>query len=728
MALRHGLVILVFLAIGCRSDRVCRSSSEGGDSGPKGTADGGAEDVPVAEDGAGDSAVLFDFSGLDVGILNAPVLPAGLDAATSRAAKLLKTLSLDQKGQLVHGVIGPYVGNVAGVAGLPALTLQDGPAGVARFTGVTAFPAPITLAATWDRDLVRRWGAAMGAQMRGKGVMIQLAPMMNLARSPAAGRNFEGFGEDPFLSAELAAADVVGIQSQRVVATAKHYVGNEQETNRDSGDSQIDERTLHEVYYAPFEAAVNAGVGAVMGSYNRLNGRYACENPTSLADLKVGMGFTGWVMTDWGASTSTVGGANAGLDMVMPDDRYFGSELVSAVSAGTVSQARLDDMVSRILSTLLRVGVFDDPPSGAPSSDVASSSALAKEAAMAGITLLKNAGAALPLDATIKSIAVIGVAGGNAPASGGGGSAEVTASEVVSPFSAIQAQASKSVTVTYSPGTPATQDQAVAAAAAADAAIVFQNVASTEGYDRTSLALASNGDALIAAVAAVNPRTIVVLNVPGAVLMPWLDLVSAVLVDWYPGEQNGNAIAPILFGTANPMGKLPVTFPRNATDLPQVSEGSEVPYSEGLAIGYRGLDARGIEPLFPFGQGLSYTTFKYSDLHVRAGAAPGSLAVEFTLQNAGSLDGSEVAQLYLSFPAAAGEPPLLLRGFERVSLPTGGTRMVTIELGPRHLSCWNVAAHARYVPSGTYGIAVGGASRDLPLQTSVQIVGFGPQN
>jgi beta-glucosidase len=415
--------------------------------------------------------------------------------------------------------------------------------------------------------------------------------------------------------------------------------------------------------------------------------------------------------------------------MEMPAGDYFGSQLGAAISAGIVSQVRLDDMVTRLLGALVRVGVFDDPPTGNPSSVVTSAEhdALAKEAATAGITLLRNNRAALPIDANVRSIAVLGSAGGDSPLSVGGGSAQVNTRFVVSPFTAIQEQAPSSVSVTYARGDGGNQDQAVAAAAAADAAVVFAAAGSSEGYDRDSLALSPDVDALITAVAAVNPRTIVVLHTPGAVLMPWLDRVGAVLVAWFPGEQNGNAIAPILLGTANPSGKLPVSFPRSASDLPPVSGEMAVPYSEGLAIGYRALDAHGITPLFPFGHGLSYTTFAYSDLTLRAGAAPGSIEVAFTLRNTGARAGSEVAQLYLGFPDVAGEPPRLLRGFEHVALAAGENRRVTITLGPRQLSCWNPIVHARYVPSGTFTIAVGGSSRDLPLQTSLQVVGFGPQ-
>jgi beta-glucosidase len=681
-------------------------------------------------DAAAPPLASFDWSGLDLAILNPTTVPAGLEAAVTRATQLRDSMTLDQKLQLVRGVKGAFVGNVAEVASLPALTLQDGPAGVAQLTDVTAFPAPITVAATWDRDLVKRWGAAMAAEERGKGVMVQLGPMMNLARSPAAGRNFEGFGEDPFLSAELAAADVVGIQSQKVVATAKHFIANEQETNRTTSDSQIDERTLHEIYYAPFEAAVNAGAGSVMCSYNRVGGIYACENPATLGDLKSGMGFSGWVMSDWGATHSTVASANAGLDMEMPDGTYFGSALADAVAAGDVAPARVDDMVGRILTSLFRVGALDDPPTGTPSSVVTSAehSALAREAAAAGITLLRNRDGALPLDAAVKSIAVIGSAGGDAPYSDGGGSAYVTPRKVVSPLSALQAQAGSTMTVTYARGDGKDGDPAlaVATAAAADAAIVFAAVDSTEGADRGSLALPADTDALIAAVAAANPRTIVVLHVPGAVLMPWLDQVRAVLVAFYPGEENGNAIAPILLGAANPSGKLPVTFPRAATDLPGVSTDLAVPYREGLAIGYRVLDAKKLEPLFPFGYGLSYTTFAFADLAVRAGALPGSIAVDFTVSNTGSRAGVEVAQLYLGFPASAGEPPWVLRGFTRIALAAGDSSKGTIELTPSQLTCWSVTAHARYVPSGTYRIAVGSSSRALALQASVQVQGLGP--
>lgn len=707
-------------ATGGSPSLVNSDASAGGD-----THVGGATGTPpsdAATDSGGEQPWTgpLDLSAVDATQLTTPVVQ-GLNDAQARARSIVTDLTQDDKLTLVQGVSGAYVGNVPAVAGVPALTLQDGPAGVARFTGVTAFPAPITLAASWDRDLVQRWGTAMAAEERGKGVMIQLGPMMNMVRSPLAGRNFESFGEDPYLAAELAARDVQGIQSQKVVATAKHYVGNEQETNRVGSDSEVDERTLHEIYYAPFEASVAVGAGAVMCSFNRLNTIFACENPTSLSDLKTQMGFSGWVMSDWGATQSTVDAANAGLDMEMPVGAYF-AQLGSAIANGSVQQQRLDDMVTRIFTSLIRVGVLDDPPGGLPSTNVTSPehTQLALEAASAGITLLKNDQFALPLGTDVKSIVVVGSAGSTSPYSLGGGSAFVTGDYVASPLTALQNLAGSGVSINFNDGTDL--DATRSAAGAADAAIVFASVNSSEGVDRTSLALDFGMDDVIAAVAAVNARTVVVLDVPSAVLMPWLDSVRAVLVAWYPGQENGNAIAPVLLGTVNPSGKLPVTFPASIDDLPRTSSASIVSYDEQLAIGYRLLDANGQQPLFPFGFGLSYTHYQYSDLAL-APDTSGSLQVSFSLENTGGRAGTETAEVYLGFPAAAGEPPKVLRGFQRVTLAAAEQTRVTIELPPVAFSYWNTTVHARTIASGRYQVFVGGSSSALTLQSAFDVVG-----
>ena len=676
--------------------------------------DGGA---PAAGSGnVGEPLAVLDLSGLDRSALGYPA-PAGVAEARARADEIVAGLSLNQKVTLLQGSGVGVVGGTLAAGPVPALGFNDGPGGVSNLTGVTAFPAPITLAASWDRELVERWAKAMGAEQRAKGVAVQLGPMMNFTRVPQAGRNFESFGEDPYLAAELAFVDVRGIQSNKVVATAKHFVGNEQETNRQTQNSQIDERTLHEIYYLPFEASVSAGVGSVMCAYNRVNGVYACENPTTLGDLKGALGFSGWVMTDWGANHGS-GAATAGLDQEMPYYTYFSASALS-------SNPRLDDMAARVVTSAVRVGVLDDPPGAAiANATSAEHTALALEAASAGTTLLKNEGAALPFEDDVKSVLVLGTAGDVAPYSTGSGSAHVNGPYVTSPFDAISARAPVGTTVTYARGDAGDEAAAVAAAAEADAVVIVASVASGEFDDRPSLSLGSAVDSLVSAVAAVNGRTVVALDVPGAVMMPWLDAVSGVLVAWYPGQENGSALASVLFGDTNPSGKLPVSFPAVSTDLPVPLATSTIPYSEGLALGYRWFDSHDLDPLFEFGFGLSYTTFAYEGLELREGAEPGAVDVSFLLTNTGEREGSEVAQVYLGFPAAAEEPPRVLRGFERVTLAVGEVRRVHVTLPPRTFSCWSSTAHARYAPSGTYTVSVGSSSRALPLSATFEVVGL----
>ncbi len=696
------------------------SASDGGSAGTQGAAGSAGTPESAGQGGAPETLTRLDLSGLATSALAYPA-PAGIDAARARAADIVSGLTADERATLTYGNgYSNVVGSVPSVGPLPVLSMDDGPGGVANLPGVTAFPDPITLAATWDENLVERWGAAMGAEERGKGVIIQLGPMMNLSRSPLGGRNFEGFGEDPYLSAELSAHDVRGIQSNHIVATAKHFVGNEQETNRMTVNSLIDERTLHEVYYLPFEASVSAGVGSVMCSYNRLNGVYACENAAALGDLKNGLGFAGWVMSDWTATHSGTPAIDAGLDMEMPFGSYFPAGLAGA------SQERVDDMATRIVTSLVSTGALDDPPTGTTADVVTSSDhmALALEAATEGITLLKNAGAALPFDDGVKSLAVIGTYA-SAPFTTGSGSAAVN-SGGSSPLAAITQRAGDAL-VTWVAGDTGDDADAVSVAAEADAAVVFVAVPSGEGADRASLSLGTTLDTLIADVAAANPRTIVVLDVPGAVSMPWLDQVSAVVVAWYPGQTNGDAIAPVLFGDVNPSGKLPVTFPKDATTLPLPSSDASVSYDEGLAVGYRRFDATATEPLFEFGFGLSYTKFDYGELELRAGATPGGVEVSFLLTNTGARAGTETAQVYLGFPASAGEPPRVLRGFQRVTLDAGANERVHVELPARAFGCWNATAHARYAPSGTYTLSVGSSSRALPLTATLEVIGLGTE-
>jgi beta-glucosidase len=675
-------------------------------------------------------------------------------SVNERASELVAAMTLDDKIGMVHG---DQVWEHYGMAGhvpanprlcIPDLALNDAGSGVGDMeVGTTAFPAGIDQAATWDPALQTEYGRTLGWEAWQKGVNVQLAPGVNIARVPMNGRNFEYMGEDPYLSGQGAAAEIRGIQQNPVIATVKHYALNNQETDRMTVSSDVSERTLHEIYLPAFEAAVKEGhVGAVMCSYNRIAGVYACENPAMLSDvLKHEFGFDGFVMSDWLATHSTTPAALAGLDMQMPDGSYFGDPLKAAVQAGQVPMARLDDMVTRIVRSMFRVGIFKHPAAAEPQAFAADVStpddvALARKLSEDGTVLLKNDGPVLPLDSGGKRIAVIGMAGGPHGAElayGGGGSSHIPEvgwkPDVVSPFQGIaQAGLAKGDVVTYADGTAIAD--AVAAAKASDVAIVFANDAESEGTDRPDLSLTLGACTLvacaqtpidqaklIAAVAQANPNTVVVLDTGGPVTMPWVDQVKGVLEAWYPGQEDGNAIAAILFGQVNPSGKLPETFPRSEADIPtrtpQQYPGTpgaggftHVSYSEGLDVGYRWYDAQGITPLFPFGHGLSYTTFGYSDLS----ATPTS--VSFTLTNTGKRGGAEVAQVYVGDPPSVGEPPRQLKGYRKVFLEPGESTRVTIPLDERAFAHWDDTRHGWAVTAGTYQVYVGGSSRDLPLQ------------
>jgi len=650
-----------------------------------------------------------------------------------RTDLLVAQMTLDEKIAMVHGVSGAYIGNVAENSrlGIPALGLQDGPAGVGDgVMRVTAVPAPIALAASWDTALARQYGVVIGAEGHGKGVHVLLGPMMNMVRVPQGGRSFECFGEDPFLSAMVATAEIQGIQSQGVIATAKHFVCNDQETDRGTESSDVDERTLQEIYYAPFRASVRAGLGAVMGSFNRVNGVYACESPALGTVLKSMWGFDGFVVCDWGASFGAEAGATNGLDMEMALGTRFGSPLETAVQTGTVPAARLDDMVHRILAAMFRFGVFDNPAAGNLSSDVTSAShtQFARDAAAQGIVLLKNTAGLLPLNtATIHSIAVIGSAASTSVISTGDGSAQVYLPYYNLPFNAIVSRAGAGVTVTYSQGDGGHIAEAVQSAQQADVAIVCVGQQTGEGTDRSSLGLPGDQDSLINAVAAANPRTMVVLYVGAGTLMPWLGQVSTALVAWYPGQENGNALASVLFGDVNPSGKLPVTFPATASQVPANTTAQfpgtngHVSYSEKLLVGYRWYDASNAPPLFPFGHGLSYTTFAYSNLTVGAVSPSGQVAIGLDVRNTGNRAGAEVVQLYLGFPAVAGEPPRQLKGFRKVTLAPGATSHINFSLIWEDLAYWDVIAHQWTVPPGAFQVTVGSSSRDLRLAGSFTV-------
>jgi beta-glucosidase len=647
-------------------------------------------------------------------------------SANQRATLLAGAMSFSEKAALVYGASGSYVGNIPANArlGIPSLNLQDGPAGVrVSDSSTTAFPAPITLAATWDTALARQYGSQMGAQARGKGMQVLLGPMMNLARAYQAGRNFEGYGEDPELAGAMAAATINGIQSQGVIATAKHFVCNDQEAQRNYISSDVDERTRQEIYYPPFLASVRAGAGAVMASYNRVNSRYAGEAEALNATLKKLWGFNGWVMSDWGAGFSTVAGMNNGLDMDMYSSHFPASAITNAIQSGNVPASELDGMVNRILTTMFQFGVFDNPPAGNLGSTVTNSAnnQLARDAAAEGIVLLKNSWNLLPLNpSSVHSIAVIGPVANTSPISTGGGSASVNLPYNITPLAGISNRAG-GITITYQPGF------VMSLAQTSQVVIVCVGQQTSEGSDRSSLSLPAGQDTLVSSVAAVNTNTIVVVYNSSATLMPWASQVAAVLMAWYPGQENGNALARVLFGDVNPSAKLPVTIPASSNQVPTSTAAQfpgvsgHVSYSERLLVGYRWYDANNVSPLFPFGSGLSYTTFGYSNLTVSAVSLSGQVQIGFDLTNTGGRTGAEVPQLYLGFPAAAGEPPKLLKGFQRISLSSGQTRHVTFDLDWQDLANWDATARGWIVTPGQFQVLAGASSRDIRLTGSFTV-------
>ena len=697
-----------------------------------------------------------------------------LALAEERADALVQAMTLDEKIHLLHGSLGfAYSGKpapdgahqgagfVASLPrlGIPALQLNDGPLGVRNIAGgpegrATAFPSSQALAASFDTDLAFESGSIMGREARERGFNVLLAGGANVERDAWNGRNFEYLGEDPVLAGRLVTAQIRGIQSEGVVSTVKHLVANSQETDRQWVDMAADERTLREIDLLPFEIAVKeSGVGSVMCAYNRVNGVYACESAQLLNDiLKSEWGFKGWVMSDWGATHSTARAANAGLDQEFWEERYFAGALKQAVETGEVAESRIDDMARRILRSLAAVGALDRTPSVRPT-EAAASLAVAQRVAESGVVLLANRDGLLPLNAErLKKIAVIGRRADIGVLSGGGSSrvdafggvtlddtppgtpAELamfasTGWHHSSPLKAIAAMA-PAADVAFASGEDV--EAAARLAASADVAIVFAWQAREEGKDLQTLSLPAGQDELIRKVAAANPRTVVVLQTGGAVLTPWGAQVGAMLAAWYPGNRGAEAIANILFGRINPSGRLPISFPRAEADLPRPrparsatdptkpdaapSQPPVVRLAEGLAVGYRWYDSREKVPAYEFGFGLSYSTFAYSNLAV----AP-DLSVTFELANTGTRAGTEVAQLYLEFPTAAGEPSKRLAGWARVELAPGERRRVRIAPDPYARAVWNPDADAWQQPTGRYRMHVGASSRILPLVQHMEV-------
>ncbi len=691
-----------------------------------------------------------------------------------RAEMVLKQLTLDEKIALLHGngmahadahwqmpltyLANGGAGYVEGVPrlGIPPLYISDAAYGV-RESGAngryaTALPSDLGMASSWDPELAYNYGALIGREVRAQGFNYSLGGGMNLTREPRNGRTFEYLGEDPILAGTLGGNLLKGVQAQHVLGNVKHYAVNDQETGRDFVNAIISKRAMQESDLMTFHIALRiSDAGAVMCSYNRVNGDHACENSYLLREaLKREWGFKGFVVSDWGGTHSTEKASAAGLDQEQPLADFYGPALKQAAEAGKVPMSEIDDHARRILRAEFASGIVDDPVKTSVV-DVEQGFEVAQHVEEQSIVLLKNEGKILPLDAgTVHTVAVIG-AHADLGMISGGGSAQVDppGGNVIappgkretiwqkpiwfptSPLKALHAELPQAK-VEFSSG----EDRASAAALArnADVAIVFAYQWETEDRDLPNLSLPDNQDALIAEVAAANRRTIVVLETGGPVTMPWIDKVAGVVEAWYAGSRGHLAVARVLLGEVNPTGKLAVTFPRSEGDLPHptippipaesaaAKQDYSVHYDEGLKVGYKWYDAENKPVLFPFGYGLSYTTYQYSALETTPGAnARAKTTLRFAIKNTGDRAGAEIAEVYVTLPASAEEPPRRLVGWTKVQLNAGESRNVTVEIDPTYLRVFDERANAWKLVPGDYVFAVGGSSRDLPLKGQVRL-------
>ncbi|KAF2146981.1 glycoside hydrolase family 3 protein [Aplosporella prunicola CBS 121167] len=755
---------------------------------------------------------------------------SGWEAAMQKAEAFTNNLTLEEKAVMLTGAPGPCVGNIAPIprVGFKGLCLQDGPLAVRQADYASAFPAGLSAAASWDRDLIHLRGKYIAEEFKGKGSQVFLGPVAGpLGRSGYNGRNWEGFSPDPYLTGVAMEESILGVQSVGVQANAKHWIAYEQETQRNpeeafdpnavpydeqimSVSSNLDDRTMHELYVWPFANAVRAGVASVMCSYNRINGSYACQNSkTQNGILKGELGFQGYIMSDWMGTHSGVASIEAGLDMNMPGGisfkptlpgvpTYFGANLTEAVNNGTVPEWRVNDMVRRVMTPYFLLGQDKDFPLvdpsmgeypsvnefdkqdgwyddwnkakalGEPDVDVrANHSKLIRELGAAGIVLLKNENNTLPLKAP-KRIGVFGNAAGDLttglyyhdknyeygclPVGGGSGSARLN--YVVSPLEAIKEQAKKDGTnVQYIlNNTQLTTSGGFLKQIypQPDVCLVFVKTWASEGEDRTTLHLDWDGDDVVTEVARNCSNTVVITNSGGLNVLPWADNenVTAILAAHLPGNEIGNSILDVLYGNVNPSGKLPYTIAHEVSDYdfanvtrevadPKDTNAWQADFEERLLIDYRYFDYHNLSVAFPFGHGLSYTSFELADLAITpvsnasaaglpkavAKAAPGGnpalwdtlYTATATVTNSGDLPGAAVPQLYVRLPAAAGEgtPLRQLRGFEKVPLEKGEQKQVRFELMRRDLSVWDVVAQEWRVPEGEFVVSVGFSSRDF---------------
>jgi beta-glucosidase len=695
-----------------------------------------------------------------------------------RAALVLKQLTLDEKIALLHGngmarsafwkmpltdLTNGGGGYVEGIKrlGIPGIVMSDAAYGV-RDSGAngrysTALPSSLGAASSWDTDAACQYGAVIGNELRAQGFNMTLGGGVDLAREPRDGRTFEYAGEDPLLAGTIVGNLMKCEQAQHVIGDIKHYAMNDQETGRNIVNAIISRRGMQESDLLAFHIGISiANPGAVMCSYNKVNDDYACENSYQLHDVLKGQwGFKGFVLSDWGGTHSTDKASAAGLDQEQPGANWFGPKLKDAVDAGRVPMSEIDDHAYRVLYAEFLSGLIDNPMENGVV-DVEKGFAVAQHVEENSIVLLKNRGAVLPiLPSRVRSIAIIG---GHADVGmiSGGGSAQVDPpggnaimppgkgathwqEHIWFPTSPLDALREKlpHTKIAFDPGT----DPAAAAKLAhnSDLAIVFAYQWTSEGMDLPSLSLADNQDTLIEQVAAANPHTIVVLETGSVVTMPWIDKVSGVVEAWYAGSSGHKALANVLVGDVNPSGKLAISFPKSDQDLPRATippapprlrrEGTSpvnagappsnysVTYSEGAEVGYKWYETEHKTPLFPFGFGLSYTTFAYSGLTVDSAAK----TARFTVRNTGMRAGTEVAEVYATLPKGSDESWQRLAGFARISLAPGKSQTVTVSIDPRVLQTFSESDETWNLAAGAYKIAVGPSSANKPLTGTLLI-------
>jgi beta-glucosidase len=684
---------------------------------------------------------------------------------------ILKLLTLDEKIHMIHGC-GMFVSGGVERLNIPELRYTDGPTGVREemernswkpleltTDSVTFFPTGTALAATWNKELAYLFGKAIGSETNARGKDILLGPGVNIIRTPLCGRNFEYFTEDPYLNSQIAVGYIHGVQSQNVAACIKHYAMNNQEYERGIVNTIIDERTMHEIYLPVYKAAVEAGVLTFMGSYNKVAGDWMCENGFLLNQiLKDEWGFKGFVMSDWGGTHSAVKAALSGLDVEMGghlDKQHFAT-LADTVKAGLIDECAIDDKVRRILRVIYNCKINnDDRIKG--KANTPENTQLAYDVASESIVLLKNSSGLLPLDiSSLKRIAIIGENAVHKQARGGFG-ASVKARYEVSPLEGLRKKAGNQLSIEYAQGfkekfiqldtggywpywfpdticNDTMLKEAVALAKSSDVAIIFAGTSrnvETEAIDRESLKLPFGQDELIKAVVKVNPKTIVVVVAGAACDLNVTDEeVSTILYSWFNGSEAGNAIADIIFGDINPSGKLPFTIPVNLNDIgahalnAYPGQNLNVEYKEGILVGYRWFDTKKIEPKFPFGFGLSYTSFRLGNLKSdKKRYAPGDMInLSLKIENTGQTSGKETVQLYIRKTGSKIQrADKELKAFEKVFLIKDESREIKIQLDSKNLSYYNAALKKWVLEPGEYKLLAGTSSRDILQETSIII-------